>query len=142
RYRAFTHNKGSMIGIDPVIIANGNDWRAVEAGAQAYASKDGHCGSMTTSSENAAGGLVGELELPMSLRIVGGASRVHPMAKLVYDILDVESASELAQVVVTVGLAQNLGALKALVTDGIQKGHMGLHSRTVAMSAGATGEMI
>lgn len=141
-YRAVTHNKGIMNGIDPVIIATGNDWRAVEAGAHAYASKDGHYGSMTTWSKNEAGDLVGELELPMSLGIVGGASRVHPMAKLVYDILDVESASELAQVVVTVGLAQNLGALKALVTDGIQKGHMGLHSRTVAMSAGATGEMI
>jgi len=141
-YRAVTHNKGIMNGIDPVIIATGNDWRAVEAGAHAYASKDGQYGSMTTWSKNEAGDLVGELELPMSLGIVGGASRVHPMAKLVYDILDVESASELAQVVVTVGLAQNLGALKALVTDGIQKGHMGLHSRTVAMSAGATGEMI
>src|SRR5690625_75700 len=141
-YRAVIHNKGIMNGIDPVIIATGNDWRAVEAGAHAYASKDGQYGSMTTWSKNEAGDLVGELELPMSLGIVGGASRVHPMAKLVYDILDVESASELAQVVVTVGLAQNLGALKALVTDGIQKGHMGLHSRTVAMSAGATGEMI
>src|SRR5699024_9240709 len=141
-YRAVTHNKGIMNGIEPVIIATGNDWRAVEAGAHAYASKDGHYGSMTTWSKNEAGELVRELDLPMPLRIVGGASRVHPMAKLVYDILDVESASELAQVVVTVGLAQNLGALKALVTDGIQKGHMGLHSRTVAMSAGATGEMI
>ncbi|HLR59991.1 MAG TPA: hydroxymethylglutaryl-CoA reductase, degradative [Pseudogracilibacillus sp.] len=141
-YRAVTHNKGIMNGIDPVIIATGNDWRAVESGAHAYASRNGQYGSMTTWSKNEAGDLVGELELPMSLGIVGGASRVHPMAKLVYDILDVKSASELAQVVVTVGLAQNLGALKALVTDGIQKGHMGLHSRSVAMAAGATGEMV
>src|SRR5699024_4695395 len=105
-------------------------------------SRNGQYGSMTTWSKNEAGDLVGELELPMSLGIVGGASRVHPMAKLVYDILDVKSASELAQVVVTVGLAQNLGALKALVTDGIQKGHRGVHSRSVAMAAGATGEMV
>ncbi len=141
-YRAVTHNKGIMNGIDPVIIATGNDWRAVEAGAHAYASRNGQYGSMTTWSKNDAGDLVGELELPMSLGIVGGASRVHPMAGLVYDILDIESASELAQVVVSVGLAQNLGALKALVTDGIQKGHMALHARSVAMAAGATGDLV
>lgn len=141
-YRAVTHNKGIMNGIDPVIIATGNDWRAVEAGAHAYASRNGQYGSMTTWSKNDAGDLVGELELPMSLGIVGGASRVHPMAGLVYEILDIESASELAQVVVAVGLAQNLGALRALVTDGIQKGHMALHSRSVAMAAGATGDMV
>src|SRR5699024_865745 len=88
------------------------------------------------------GNLVGELELPMSLGIVGGASRVHPMAKIAYDILQVESAEELARVIVTVGLAQNLGAIKALATDGIQKGHMRLHSRSVAMAAGASGEMV
>src|SRR5699024_9025054 len=127
---------------DPVIIETGNEWRAFEGGAHAYASKGGQYGSMTTWSKNEAGELVSELELPMFVAIVGEASRVHPMARIVYDILDVESASELAQVVVAVGLAQNLGALKALVTDGIQKGHMGLHSRSVAMSAGATGEMI
>src|SRR5699024_9448000 len=141
-YRAVTHNKGIMNGIDPVIIATGNDWRAVEAGAHAYAARSGQYGSMTTWSKNTNGDLVGELELPMSLGIVGGASRVHPMAGLVYEILDIESASELAQVVVAVGLAQNLGALRALVTDGIQKGHMALHSRSVAMAAGATGEMV
>lgn len=141
-YRAVTHNKGIMNGIDPVIIATGNDWRAVEAGAHAYASRNGQYGSMTTWSKNDAGDLVGELELPMSLGIVGGASRVHPMAGLVYDILNIESASELAQVVVSVGLAQNLGALKALVTDGIQKGHMALHARSVAMAAGATGDLV
>src|SRR5690625_2138501 len=97
---------------------------------------------MTTWSVDQAGNLVGELELPMSLGIVGGASRVHPMAKLAYKLLRVESAKELAQVIVAVGLAQNMGALKALVTDGIQKGHMALHSRSVAMAAGATGELV
>ena len=141
-YRAVTHNKGIMNGIDPVIIATGNDWRAVEAGAHAYASRYGQYGSMTTWSKDEAGNLVGELELPMSLGIVGGASRVHPMAKLAYKLLRVTTAKELAQVVVAVGLAQNLGALKALATDGIQKGHMALHSRSVAMAAGATGEMV
>lgn len=141
-YRAVTHNKGIMNGIDPVLIATGNDWRAVEAGAHAYAARDGHYGSMTKWSVDEKGNLVGELELPMSLGIVGGASRVHPMAKLAYKILRVESAKELARVIVAVGLAQNLGALKALVTDGIQKGHMALHSRSVAMAAGATGELV
>lgn len=141
-YRAVTHNKGIMNGIDPVIIATGNDWRAVEAGAHAYAARSGQYSSMTTWSVDDAGNLVGELELPMSLGIVGGASRVHPMAKMAYKLLRVESAKELAQVIVTVGLAQNLGALKALVTDGIQKGHMALHSRSVAMAAGATGELV
>lgn len=141
-YRAVTHNKGIMNGIDPVIIATGNDWRATEAGAHAYAAKDGRYDSMTKWYVNEKGNLVGELELPMSLGIVGGASRVHPMAKVAYDILQVSSAKELAQVIVTVGLAQNLGALKALATDGIQKGHMALHSRSVAVAAGATGEMV
>lgn len=141
-YRAVTHNKGIMNGIDPVIIATGNDWRAVEAGAHAYAARHGQYSSMTTWSKDEEGNLVGELELPMSLGIVGGASRVHPMAKLAYKILRVTSAKELAKVVVSVGLAQNLGALKALATDGIQKGHMVLHSRSVAVAAGATGDMI
>jgi len=141
-YRAVTHNKGIMNGIDPVIIATGNDWRAVEAGAHAYAARNGQYSSMTTWSVDKQGNLVGELELPMSLGIVGGASRVHPMAKLAYKILRVDSAKELARVIVAVGLAQNLGALKALVTDGIQKGHMALHSRSVAMTAGATGELV
>lgn len=141
-YRAVTHNKGIMNGIDPVIIATGNDWRAVEAGAHAHASRHGQYSSMTTWSTDEAGNLVGELELPMSLGIVGGASRVHPMAKLAYKILRIDSAKELARVIVSVGLAQNLGALKALVTDGIQKGHMALHSRSVAMAAGASGDLV
>lgn len=141
-YRAVTHNKGIMNGIDPVVIATGNDWRAVEAGAHAYAVKDGQYGSMTTWSKDNEGNLVGEIELPMSIGIVGGATRVHPMAKFALELLDVHSAKELAEVIVAVGLAQNLGALKALATDGIQKGHMSLHSRSVAVAAGATGEMV
>lgn len=141
-YRAVTHNKGIMNGVDPVVIATGNDWRAVEAGAHAYASRNGQYSSMTTWSVDEAGNLVGELELPMSVGTVGGSIRVHPMSKLSLKILNVESAEELAQVIVAVGLAQNLGALKALVTDGIQKGHMALHSRSVAVAAGATGEMV
>jgi hydroxymethylglutaryl-CoA reductase len=141
-YRAVTHNKGIMNGIDPVVIATGNDWRAVEAGAHAYAVKNGKYGSMTTWSKDKDGNLVGELELPMSIGTVGGATRVHPMAKFALELLNVTSAKELAQVIVSVGLAQNLGALKALATDGIQKGHMSLHSRSVAMAAGATGELI
>lgn len=141
-YRAVTHNKGIMNGIDPVVIATGNDWRAVEAGAHAYAVKGGQYGSMTTWSKDNEGNLVGEIELPMSIGIVGGATRVHPMAKFALELLDVHSAKELAEVIVAVGLAQNLGALKALATDGIQKGHMSLHSRSVAVAAGATGEMV
>lgn len=141
-YRAVTHNKGIMNGIDPIVIATGNDWRAVEAGAHAYAARTGQYSSMTTWSTDSKGNLVGELELPMSVGTVGGAIRVHPIAKVAQDILNVESAQELAQVIVAVGLAQNLGALKALVTDGIQKGHMALHSRSVAIAAGASGEMI
>ena len=141
-YRAVTHNKGIMNGIDPVIIATGNDWRAVEAGAHAYAARYGRYSSMTVWSKDDEGNLVGELELPMSLGIVGGASRVHPMSKLAYKLLRVESAKELAQVIVAVGLAQNMGALRALATEGIQKGHMALHSRSVAMAAGATGELV
>ncbi|WP_077324149.1 hydroxymethylglutaryl-CoA reductase, degradative [Virgibacillus siamensis] len=141
-FRAVTHNKGIMNGIDPVVIATGNDWRAVEAGAHAHAARYGKYGSMTVWSKDEMGNLVGELELPMSVGTVGGSIRVHPMAKIALKILGVESARELAQVIVTVGLAQNLGALKALATDGIQKGHMALHSRSVAIAAGATGEMI
>lgn len=141
-YRAVTHNKGIMNGIDPVVIATGNDWRAVEAGAHAYATKDGQYRSMTRWSTDEEGNLVGELELPMSVGTVGGSIGVHPMSKVSLQLLNVDSARELAQIIVAVGLAQNLGALKALVTDGIQKGHMALHSRSVAIAAGATGEMV
>ena len=141
-YRAATHNKGIMNGIDPVVIATGNDWRAVEAGAHAYAAREGQYTSMTKWYADEEGNLVGELELPMALGTVGGATRVHPMSQIALKILDIQSAKELSQVIVSVGLAQNLGALKALATDGIQKGHMALHSRSVAIAAGATGEMV
>ena len=141
-YRAVTHNKGIMNGIDPVVIATGNDWRAVEAGAHAYASRNGIYTSMTEWYKDEEGNLVGELELPMSIGTVGGGTRVHPLAKFALDLMDIQSSRELAEVIVAVGLAQNLGALKALATDGIQKGHMALHSRSVAIAAGATGEMI
>lgn len=141
-YRAVTHNKGIMNGIDPVVIATGNDWRAVEAGSHAYAARNGSYGSMTVWYKDEQGNLVGEIELPMSIGTVGGATRVHPLAKFSLQMMDIESAKELSQVIVAVGLAQNLGALKALATDGIQKGHMALHSRSVAIAAGASGEMI
>lgn len=141
-YRAVTHNKGIMNGIDPIVIATGNDWRAVEAGAHAYAARFGKYSSMTEWYVDEDGNLVGELELPMSVGIVGGSIRVHPISQIAHKMLGIQSAQELAQVIVTVGLAQNLGALKALVTDGIQKGHMALHSRSVAMAAGAKGELI
>ncbi|RYG74161.1 hydroxymethylglutaryl-CoA reductase, degradative [Lentibacillus lipolyticus] len=141
-YRAVTHNKGIMNGIDPVVIATGNDWRAVEAAAHAHAARDGQYGSMTEWSKDEEGNLVGELELPMSVGTVGGSIHVHPVSRIAHKLLNVVSAQELAQVIVAVGLAQNLGALKALATDGIQKGHMALHSRSVAIAAGATGEMI
>ena len=141
-YRAVTHNKGIMNGIDPVVIATGNDWRAVEAGAHAYAARNGSYQSMTTWHKDEEGNLVGKIELPMSIGIVGGATRVHPLAKFALQIMHIESAKELSEVIVAVGLAQNLGALKALATDGIQKGHMALHSRSVAIAAGATGEMV
>ncbi|MFD2759901.1 hydroxymethylglutaryl-CoA reductase, degradative [Lentibacillus juripiscarius] len=141
-YRAVTHNKGIMNGIDPVVIATGNDWRAVEAGAHAHAARNGRYTSMTEWSKDDEGNLIGELELPMSVGTVGGSIRVHPISSIAHKLLNVDSAQELAQVIVAVGLAQNLGALKALATDGIQKGHMALHSRSVAIAAGATGEMI
>src|SRR5699024_3878326 len=135
-YRAVTTNKGIMNGIDPVVIATGNDWRAVEAGAHAHAARDGIYTSMTVWSRDEHGNLLGELELPMSVGTVGGSIRVHPIAKIAHKMLNVASAQELAQVIVAVGLAQNLGALKALATEGIQKGHMALHSRSVAIAAG------
>jgi hydroxymethylglutaryl-CoA reductase len=141
-YRAATHNKGIMNGIDPVVIATGNDWRAIEAGAHAYAARNGRYTSLTTWEANAEGDLVGSLELPMAVGTVGGATRVHPAAQACLRLMGVKSAQELAEVIVSVGLAQNLAALRALATEGIQKGHMSLHARQVAIAAGAQGEQI
>ncbi|MDY7041635.1 MAG: hydroxymethylglutaryl-CoA reductase, degradative [Chloroflexota bacterium] len=141
-YRAATHNKGIMNGIDAVVIACGNDWRAIEAGAHSYAARSGRYTSLSTWAKDAAGNLVGTLELPLAVGIVGGASRVHPTARVALKILGVKSASELAEVITAVGLAQNLAAIRALATEGIQRGHMELHARQVAIAAGAEGEMI
>jgi len=141
-YRAATHNKGIMNGIDAVVIATGNDWRAVEAGAHSYAARSGRYTSLTTWEKDGGSNLVGTLELPLAVGIVGGATRVHPTAKVALKILGVETARELAEVIAAVGLAQNLAALRALATEGIQRGHMELHARQVAIAAGATGEMV
>lgn len=141
-YRAATHNKGIMNGIDAVVLATGNDWRAIEAGAHAYAARSGNYRSLSTWGLDSAGDLVGSLELPMAVGIVGGATRAHPTAKAALKLLGVKTAAELAAVITAVGLAQNLAALRALVSEGIQKGHMRLHARQVAMAAGALGEEI
>ena len=141
-YRAATHNKGIMNGIDPVVIATGNDWRAIEAGAHAYAARSGRYASLTTWERDADGDLVGSIELPMAVGLIGGATKVHPAAKVSVRILDVASAEELAGVIATVGLAQNLAALRALATEGIQRGHMALHARNVAAAAGARGVLV
>ena len=141
-YRAATHNKGIMNGIDPVVIATGNDWRAVEAGAHAYAARSGRYTSLSTWGKDAQGNLVGTLELPLAVGIVGGATRVHPAAQAALKLMDVHTASELAEIIAAVGLAQNLGALRALATEGIQRGHMTLHARQVAIAAGAQGAEI
>lgn len=138
-YRAATHNKGIMNGIDPVVIATGNDWRAVEAGAHAYAARSGRYTALTRWERTSTGGLSGSIELPMALGLVGGATRTHPAAQAALRLLKVETATELAQVVASVGLAQNMAALRALATEGIQRGHMALHARNIAITAGATG---
>ena len=141
-YRAATHNKGIMNGIDPVIVATGNDWRAVEAGAHAYASRNGHYTSLTTWEKDSSGALVGTIELPMPVGLVGGATKTHPLARLALKIMNVKSAQELGEIAAAVGLAQNLGALRALATEGIQRGHMALHARNIALVAGASGEEV
>jgi len=141
-YRATTHNKGIMNGIDAVALACGQDWRAIEAGAHAYAVRDGHYTSLSTWTRDREGNLVGTVELPLAVGTVGGATRVHPGAQVALRILGVESARELAEVMAAVGLAQNLGALRALSTEGIQRGHMTLHARQVAIAAGATGDQV
>jgi len=141
-YRAATHNKGIMNGVDAVVIATGNDWRAIEAGAHAYAVREGRYTSLSTWGKDNQGNLVGLLEMPMAVGIVGGATRVHPTARAALKLMGVKSASQLAEIIVSVGLAQNLAALRALATEGIQRGHMSLHARQVAIAAGAQGEVI
>jgi hydroxymethylglutaryl-CoA reductase len=139
-YRAATHNKGIMNGIDAVAIATGNDWRAAEAGAHAYAARSGRYSPLTRWRRGEEGDLMGEIELPLALGIVGGATQAHPTARLALKILGVKTARELAEIAAAVGLAQNLAALRALATEGIQRGHMRLHARQVAMAAGARGQ--
>jgi len=141
-YRAATHNKGIMNGIDALIIATGNDFRAIEAGAHAYASRNGQYTSLSSYYKNKNGDLVGELELPMAVGIVGGAGNIHPKAILCKKILGIKTARELAEVVVSLGLAQNFAAVFALSTVGIQKGHMSLHAKNIAVMAGAKGNEI
>ncbi|MFN7954805.1 MAG: hydroxymethylglutaryl-CoA reductase, degradative [bacterium] len=136
-YRAATHNKGILNGIDAVLIATGQDFRAVEAGAHAWAARDGRYTALATWTRTAANGVRGELELPLSVGIVGGITKVHPVVKVALKILGVQSASDLARVAAAAGLAQNFGALHALATEGIQRGHMSLHARNIAAVVGA-----
>jgi hydroxymethylglutaryl-CoA reductase len=139
-YRAATHNKGLMNGADAVVVATGNDWRAVEAGAHAFAARDGRYRPLCTWRADEQGKLCGRLEMPLALGIVGGSSRGHQGARLALEILRVKSARELGMVVASAGMASNLAALRALATEGIQAGHMTLHARSVAIAAGAGGE--
>ncbi|MCW4052778.1 MAG: hydroxymethylglutaryl-CoA reductase, degradative [Candidatus Bathyarchaeota archaeon] len=141
-YRAATHNKGILNGVTAVVLATCNDHRAIEAGAHAYASRTGHYTALSFWEKNEDGDLAGSLELPMALGTVGGAVTTHPVAKIAVKILGVETATELSEVVTAVGLAQNLAALRALAAEGIQRGHMRLHARNVAIAAGATDELI
>lgn len=141
-YRAATHNKGIMNGISALTLATGNDTRAIEAGAHAYASLSGKYKPLTKFDRDKEGNLIGEIELPLALGIIGGMTKVHPMAKIVVKLLNVSSSSELSQVAAAVGLAQNVAALRALASEGIQKGHMALHSRNIAKLAGVPDELI
>ena len=136
-WRAATHNKGVMNGIDSVALATGNDWRAIEAGAHAWACRDGQYRALTSWKRDAEGFLVGSIELPMQVGTVGGPIKNHPTAATNLQILGLSRAGELAAIMAAVGLAQNLGALRALATEGIQKGHMRMHARNVAVQAGA-----
>jgi hydroxymethylglutaryl-CoA reductase len=143
-FRCATHNKGIMNGIDAVVIATGNDFRAIEAGAHAYAAWAHGPGyhSLTKWEKNGAGDLVGTIELPMAVGLVGGATAVHPTAEANVKLLGVKTAQELAEIIASTGLAQNFAALRALATEGIQRGHMGLHARNIAATVGATGDEI
>ena len=141
-HRAVTHNKGIMNGVDAVSIATGQDFRAIEAAAHAYASRDGKYRTLSTFSKSSNGDLIGKIEIPLSVGIVGGVSGVHPAAKMGLEILGTKSAGELACVIASVGLAQNFAAVKALSAEGIQKGHMKLHAKNIAVTAGATGHLV
>jgi hydroxymethylglutaryl-CoA reductase len=141
-YRAATHNKGIMNGVDAVVMATGNDWRAIEAGVHAYAARDGHYQPLSRWRKADDGSLEGTMTLPLALGTVGGTLRVHPGARLALKILGVSGAQELATVAASVGLASNLAALRALATEGIQRGHMSLHARSVAQAAGAKSDEI
>ncbi len=141
-YRATTHNKGIMNGIVALTIATGNDTRAIEAGAHAYAALKGQYSPLTKLQVDSDGNLVGEIELPLALGIIGGMTKIHPMARLALKILNVKSANELSQIAAALGLAQNVAALRALASEGIQKGHMTLHSRNIAKLAGVPEELI
>ncbi len=141
-YRAATHNKGIMNGVTAVVLATGNDTRAVEAGAHAFASISGRYMSLTRYEKNRDGDLVGTIELPVAVGLVGGATRVHPVAKTAVKILGVKSADDLSRIIAAVGLCQNFAALRALASEGIQRGHMSLHARNVAVQAGAKCDLI
>ena len=141
-YRAATHNKGILNGVIGVALVTGNDTRAVEAGAHSYAARLGQYTTLTTWGKDANGDLVGTLEMPMAVGIIGGAVKTNPLSQIALKILGVKSATELAEVMGAVGLAQNLAALRALATEGIQRGHMELHARNIAIMAGATGDLI
>jgi hydroxymethylglutaryl-CoA reductase len=141
-YRAATHNKGALNGIIALAIATANDHRAIEAAAHAFAAKSGRYSPLTIWKKNADGDLEGLIELPMAVGVVGGATGVHPLARIALKILDVRTGRELGEVLAAVGLAQNLAALRALVHDGIQKGHMSLHARNIAITAGATKDLV
>jgi hydroxymethylglutaryl-CoA reductase len=141
-YRAVTHNKGIMNGIDSVAIATGQDFRAIESGCHAYACRDGQYRSLTKWYENSDGDLVGEIEIPLAVGIVGGITNVHPLVKTCIKILGITSSQELAMIIASVGLAQNFSAIRALSDEGIQKGHMKLHSKNIAKIAGALNNQI
>ncbi|MGC9323308.1 MAG: hydroxymethylglutaryl-CoA reductase, degradative [Desulfomonilia bacterium] len=141
-HRAATHNKGIMNGITPLVIATGNDFRAIEAGAHSYAARSGRYRSMSRWEKTPEGNLAGTLELPMAVGLVGGATALHPLAKLTKKILGIQTATELGEIIVALGLCQNLAALRALASEGIQRGHMSLHAKNIAVMAGAEGDLI
>ena len=141
-YRAATHNKGIMNGISAMVIATGNDFRAIEAGAHSYAARMGRYSSLTHWEKDENGDLVGTIELPMAVGLIGGATKIHPLSRVVIKILGVKTATELGEIIGAVGLCQNLAALRALAGEGIQKGHMSLHAKNIAVAAGAKGDLI